>query len=227
MGGLAGVPRLGLFLPLVWLASCGSTADDVDLATNDLLYRSPNYQARMVSDRAAFMPLVKDDRAEVLAAEASNAKNVSDPFPVRWMPDGYWDRSPIEMLDDVIRREFHASGLFAEVRDNPPVKPEDIVVEVSVTIARGGVQEQFEKRSSVGEVGTRVMVYGPASPNGARDVIWRQEFHKKLTSEPIMRPPGVPSMVGAAAQSVVAKMCAAIDESNVARSGVPISAPAR
>ncbi len=217
MGGSVRKLLWGLVLPLFGFVACQSSKDQMDLAVNPTLYTSPGYHARMPADRPAFMPPIVDDRGSSTPEEASG------PFPVTWMPDSYWDRPVVEMVDDTLREELKDSGVFSSIEDTPPPSPDAVVVQVEMTRARCGLEEQAAKRRSMAELTVNVTVRGPVDASGGRDVIWQKEFHEVTASDLLIRPPVVPSMFGRVTQRVVARVVAALDESNVGRSGVPIS----
>ncbi len=218
MGGL----RVAfLVLPLVAL-SCQQFTDSIDLRRNGELYRSPNYRARVAVDRAAFLAPLVDERQGI-----PGPGQVGGPYPVSYMSDGEWPRPLLEMLEDIIIDELRDSGVFASLVRDPGVAADTLVVRPFLMTARTAWEERPFGRRAFAEIGMRIVVYGPQPAGGERPVLLEREFGEVVTSEVTVRPPSKPQMFGKALRAAMGKLLGMLDQSNVARSGVPLDTGTR
>lgn len=209
--------RIGGVVLLVALAGCHSPRDKLDLRENPDLYRSPGYTARIPVDRGVFVaPLVDERRDDVVDAAGPN--------PTQWMPDSRWARSPVAMIEDILRDELADSRVFVQVQRTPPPDAKTLVLRPYLTAARVGAQEHTAGRRSIADLGLRIVVYGPDEGHGRRAIVFDRPFRETTQSEVQSRPPSAPGLLGLALRQAMANVLAALDQSNVSRSGVPIDA---
>ena len=197
----------------VALAGCQSTRERLDLADNDKLYATPRYRAKVAADRKAFVPPTVDERQGVAVEEAAG------PYPTQWMADGYWERTPAEMVGDCLRTAFIDCGVFAGMEETTPPAAETLIVEPQLLVMRGGQEERVHGRRSVGMASLRIVVRGPAV-DGERPILLDEVFEQSVSSGIATEPERVPVVVGRAVQLAIARIVAKLDQSNVARSGI-------
>jgi hypothetical protein len=88
--------------------------------------------------------------------------------------------------------------------------------------ARCGTEERPAGRRSIGEIALRVVVHGPATGGAERPVLFDRTF-REIVATPVERKPADPTQIlGVTLQKVAQKALAALDQSNVTRSGLPI-----
>lgn len=203
------VPPLGLFA-LLLLGAC-KTAPKMDLAENETLYVPTGYRCSIAVDREAFLTPFTDERSALEEASSS---------PVVYVDDGRWHRLPARMLDDVLARELSEAKLFTAVVGQP--KPETLIIKPSIASWRGGITEEVTGRASFAQVGLRLVVLGPAAADGHRRTLFDEKFMHIQASEIAMIPRSPMQLFGMATRNAMVKALAAIDQSNVARSMVPL-----
>jgi hypothetical protein len=195
-----------------WLAACQSPANSLDLRRNADLYRSPGYRARLPVDRSAFLTPLVD-------ARSGRAVEARGPYPISAMPDGYWARPLPEMIEQIVRDELNDSGVVVGLQRQAPPKNGALVITVHLLEAVCGQEERPSGRRSMADVALRVQVFGPAP---GTTLLFDRQFRQPLATDVGNRPARPPQLFGIALRQVVGAMLAALDQSNVARSGVPI-----
>lgn len=201
---------VGCAVALFALAGC-KTTPKMDLAENEALYRPTGYRSQVPVDREVFVTPCADERAPI---EEASSK------PTVFADDGRWARPPASMLDDLIRRELESGALFKEVATQP--KPATLILMPSIVNWRGGITEEVTGRASFAQVGLRLVVRGPADASGERKTLFDEQFAHVQASETAMIPRSPLQLFGMATRSALAKALAALDQSNVARSMVPL-----
>lgn len=218
MGGFHAGPACLLACAAVLFVSCASQSDKLDLARNEKLYHAPKYRAKVPADRTAFVAPVVDERGQAAVEEATG------PYPMRWMAEGYWERPLPEMIDDCLRDALAKTAVFASLQDAPPPDPAGLVVEPFLIEARAGQEERLFGRRSLGTVSLRLVVHGPAAADGTREVLLEETFEQTVGTDISPQPQRVPAVLGRALEQAIARIVARIDQSNVARSGMPVRA---
>jgi hypothetical protein len=214
MGGIQAVRVAGLGLALA-VTACSTPQNEIDLATNRNLYTAPNHRARVPADRSAFVAPVVDARGTAVVEAAAG------PYPTRWMPEGYWQRPLPEMLHDCLCDAFEQSGVFAGLEQTPPPGPATLIVEPSLVEAMAGQEERVFGRRSLATLGLRIVIHGPAAADGTRPVLLDEQYDQSVGSDVAPQPPIVPKVFGLAVSQAIARILAAIDQGNLARSGMP------
>ncbi len=210
-------PRRALLAFLVTLAACASAGtDDRDLATNPSLYQSPGYKSQLPPDRAVFVAPMLDQRRPP-AIEAATGPSI-----VTHMPEGKWTRSLPVMIDEVLRKELGSSGVVAAVL--PQARNDALVIKPTLVVGACGAQEHVAGRRSFAEIGIKIVVLGPADANGKRTPLHDHLYGHAQVSEIEMSPVPAPNLMGMTLRTTLAQLLAGIDQSNVARSGVPLDA---
>lgn len=211
MGG----ERIGVWMAaLGLLCACRSSSSRLDLAHNEALYQSSGYTAKVAADRAV-CPLPVVDARKAPAVEAAG------PYAVQLLPRGAWPRSMSEMLGDVLERELRRSRVFARVTDR--VDPGACLLRVEIEELDGGIEEHPTGRRTFAKVALRAKVLGPEGPKGRRDVLLDERFEARQGTDVVMRPVSPRVLIGRALAAAIAAMLARIDQTNVARSGVPMT----
>lgn len=215
MGAIRNQGRACTLVAMFCLVSfgCETSADRLDLRSNPLLYRSPGYEAAAAVDRGAFIAPLADVRSTA-PVEASG------PFPVAYVSEGIWDAPVPQMIGDILREEFEKSGVFAELRDIPG--PDTLIVTPHLLSAFCGQEEQIAGRRSVGEVALRIVVHGPGESPETRTKIFDRTFPESAATPVTMLPPEPTFTIGIALRKSIQRTLQALDQSNVARSAVPI-----
>jgi hypothetical protein len=209
MGGFLGRAALGAgFL----VCSCGTAPKKPDLAAHEQLYQPPGYKTRLPADLAAFLAPLRDERKPV-ALEASKQ-------PTALMPETYWNREPVAMLDEILRRDLLAAKVFTGITDR--ARPDALVVQAKLLTLHGAIVEEAAFRWTFGEVAMRIQVDGPAAANGRRSQLFDKTFQNRQASDPAMTPPSPTVLIGRALTRVMRELVADLDASNVARAGVPL-----
>ena len=209
--------RLGLapWAGCVLAVSCASAPRN-DLATNEQIYRSPGYRARMQGDRPVFLAPVQDQRGPV-AVEASGS-------PVTLMDDGRWKRPVARMLDDVFADELARNGVFPRVLKAPSAGA--CVLEPAVVRFHGGIIEEITGRSTFADVALRVRVHGPTGSQGRRTLLLDKTFEHRQVADTRLSPVSPMLLLGLATSRVLGQVDAALDQSNASRSGMlPLEVP--
>ena len=210
---------LGLWLSGAALAACSSVDYTADLAVNELLYTDVAFVTAAPGDVAAFVAPVQDARdADALPGHEGS-------FPIRYGNDEFWERPVTVMLGEILQRELAHSQLFAAV--GPSATPEAVVVRPSVVAFHVGAQEGLAGAMSFAEVALRIEVLGPAGADGERPVWHDQTYGNGQRTEHSVNPVSPNRLIGRALQLTMSGALAGLDGSNVARSDVPVAAPAR
>ncbi|MBK8978126.1 MAG: hypothetical protein IPM29_19650 [Planctomycetes bacterium] len=203
------------------LAGCLSPSTRLDLVETDDLYAPTGYEARLPADRGAFVaPLV--DRRDQAPADARTG-----PYPITWMPEGYWDRPVDVMIDDLLRRELEDSKVVARLDAEPPPEPGDLLIRPTLTRARVGTEDLVNGQRRIAEVSIHLLVLGPVGPGGERGTLLDEDVVETTGTGIAFSPPRLPVVLGGAVRGCLARLLKRIDESNVARSGVPLDLESR
>ena len=196
------------------LVACQSTQRTLDLRDSEELYRPTRYQARAPADRAVFVTPLADQRSP-------EPVPIKGPYPVAFMAESYWARPLVEMIGDVLVEELESSAVFSEVQRTSPPADDALILKPYLVEARCGQEERVNGRRGIALVGLKIVVYGPVQPDGERSMLLEETVHQPVTSQVSMRPPTSPQMMGLALTGAMRATLRKIDESNVARSGVP------
>ncbi|MDP6930973.1 MAG: hypothetical protein QF412_14840 [Planctomycetota bacterium] len=200
------------FVLLGVLGGCASSPG-LDLATNERLFRPPNYQVKIAADRPVTILPVVDARGPLLPDGATRSA------VVEYMPESLWVRSIPEMLGDVVQESLTRSRVFAEAL--PGIHAEACLLRIEILDFHAALVERVTGRNTFASVRLGVRVHGPIMAGGERPVWFEQEFGDHQVSEVGMIPPATPVLLGRATYRVIAQMLASLDQSNVARTGVP------
>ena len=213
-----GVSRLSWFALTVLLVGCQvlGGGPGIDLRHNSDLYKSVRYSARMAADRVAFVTPLVDERTGNPITGESNA------YPVDYVPDNVWPRPLIAMIEDILIDELTDSGVFRELCGEPPALDGQLIVQPVLMTARCGQEERPFGRRSFGEFGLKLVVYGPKPVDGARPVWIQEEFGEVTSTDVGAAPPSAPKLLGQAIHGAMYRLVSRLDQSNVARSGVPL-----
>lgn len=209
-----------LFLSsLMLLPACASTPVP-DLASNEELYVDTAYATKLPGDRSVFLAPLADSRA----AASRVLEAAYNGYPIAYDGDDRWDRPVAEMVDEVLRREVEASGIFTEVL-TAPGKAQVVVVPEIVSFLTASIEEVTGGRAFA-DVGIRVQIYGPAAADGKRATLLDQVFVDRKVSEVSFRTVSRHVLAGACLRAVVVKVLQALDSKNVGRDGMPVETTA-
>ncbi|MGC6488122.1 MAG: hypothetical protein ACON4Z_10780 [Planctomycetota bacterium] len=208
-----------LALTIAALAGCSSVDYSADLATNELLYADVAFVTTAPGDVEVFLAPVQDLR------DPSALPLHDGGYPIRYGSDEFWERPVAVMLSEVLQRQLAQSELFAAVVAR--AQPQTVVVKPSVVTFHVGAQEGMAGAMSFAEVGLRVEVLGPVGPDGARPVWHDQTYGNLQRTEHEVNPVSPYRLIGRALQVTMSGALAGLDGSNVARSDVPVTQPAR
>ncbi len=204
------------------LSSCSMMQNDsLDLRLNHKLYHDTAYRARLASDKLVFCTPIKDVRANVAVVAAA-----SGPYPITHMPENVWARPLLEMIEDILMDELVASDVFAGVDLSVPPPDEALIFELSLMTLHAAQEERPFGRRTYSDIGIAVRIYGAKQGSKERPIVFERQFGKISSSNVGTSPPMIAKMVGSALRGVLLDMLAAIDQSNIARSGIP-NAPMR
>ena len=192
------------------------TGNQMDLGSNSSLYRSPGYVSKLPGDRSVFVAPVKDERS---AADLPRSEGA---YPIRYMSDAVWERSVAEMVYDILVEELEGSRVFRSVLTQ--ARGDALVLVPSLVQLYGGQQELVEGARSLAETAIRVQVHGPADEAGNRMLILDETFTNRQGSATSFRPPSVATLTGVSLRITMGKLVSGLDQSNVARTGVPLEA---
>jgi hypothetical protein len=195
-----------------WLWLGCAAPPSLDLSRNEHFYRDTGYRAMAPADRTAFVAPVADRRSPAVPASSG--------LPVQMLPDSGWEQPAPAMVDAIVRRELAASVVFAGLES--AARPDACVVQVDLERFDAGVREAIDGRQSLAAVELRVRVLGPASASGQRPLLLEQPVGQEAQSDVVMRPPNARVLLGMTLRGVMAKVLASIDQSNAARSHVPL-----
>lgn len=201
---------------LLFGASCVAPKTSFDLAEDPELYAGTGYEARVAADRIAFVMPVVDKRGSQ-PEEASLG-----PYPIHWFGEGYWKRSLPTMLDELLRRELDESGVVGGLDEAPPPATDALLIRAELIRGRAGIEELVEGRRAVAEVAMQVQVFGPADGSGQRPKWVERLFERSTGTGLSMQPPPLPGVYAGVVQALIGEVLEFLDESNVARSGVPL-----
>ena len=201
------------FLGLAF-AGC-QTSNGLDLGKNTELYSSPGYRSKLPGDRAVFVAPLRDERN-------ANPPSEEGPYPIRYMSDRVWERPLAEMVNEILIEELNQSKVFREILSRPT--SESLVLMPSLVQMRGGQQEMVEGARSLVVIAIRVQIHGPANENGDRALLLDQTYSDRQGSPVSFRPPTIVSLTGVSLRYTMANLVSGLDQSNVARSGVPLEA---
>jgi hypothetical protein len=205
-------------VPVLVLAACASMNRTPDFASNSIFYDDVPFKTKAPGDRAAFVTPVADARST--AGLPAHERG----FPITYCGDEFWERPIVEMLGDVLTRQFEDSGLFTAVTDR--AAPEALVVRPHLVSWTSGAIEAMSGSSSFAEVAIRIQVFGPAAASGERPLWHDRVYHQRQSSDVALTPVSPYRLVGGVLRSTVAKVLAGLDGSNVGRSHVPFDAGA-
>lgn len=216
---MGGILRAAAWAATLVLCSCQGLAlfkepDIIDLGKNAKLYVPPQYVVQVGVDREAFLAPLVDGR------DGSVPMDAKGPYPITWMPDSIWARPPILMLDGLCTEAVEQAGLFAATTRSTPVAAETLVFRPTLLRFLGGDEEQVAGRRSLARVAIRFEVLGPIGTDGERPVLFDETFEAETGTSVQLDPVHPPAVVGAAVSRVLHQALAAIDQSNVARSGL-------
>ena len=214
MGGSLGwCAPAGALLALCTLLGCGAPEVN-DLARNEKLFPPTRFTAKLPADLAAFVtPLVDARKAWVADASSSG-------YPATAMPEGIWARPMPEMVDEVLRRELGTCGVVKSVLQRAEAGA--LIVKPSLVTGAAAVQELPQGRRTIAEAGIRIVVLGRDDGNGKRATLHDQVYTQRLVSDVEMRPAPALGLLSRAMRTSLTTALAGLDQSNVARSGVPL-----
>ncbi len=205
----AGMP----FLALLVLAAGCTTHQAVDLARNPTICADLPFATRAPGDRWVFVaPLVDARNAERPSREGA--------LPISYAPDEAWDRTPVEMLGELLERELAESGLFAGV--TATASPEVVLLQPRLVAFQMGSIENIHGSRTFADVGIELQVFGPADAAGQRPLWFERVFAERQVTEPALKPINMFLLAGGTTARNLGKVMNALDGSNVGRSGVPI-----
>lgn len=195
-------------------AGCQTNSTRVDLAINPVLYQSPGYETRVLVDKNAFIAPLIDAREP--AAEATG------PMSFVQAPESVWERPMTVMVEEILVDELRKSGIFSQVLINTP-SPSTLIVTPYLVSARYGEEELTAKRRAIAEIEIRIVVHGAvASASESRPILFDRTFHEVTATPPAIRAVHSAQILGVSLSKAVRAMLAALDQSNVSRSGVPM-----
>lgn len=211
MGGSGVTWAVSACLLTCGLWSCSSTA--LDLGENRDLYAYTGYEVEVPVDRAVFI-LPTEEAREPRVADASSAPTVN------YFPDGRWARSPVKMIDAVLREEVAQSGTFTEVLEQPT--PEACLLKVRLERFDVGGENHVTGWRSFSVLGMHLQVWGPADETGERLLLLDEPVADAQRSHVSWRPAKGAALMGLSTRVVMHRVLSLLDQSNVARSNVPI-----
>lgn len=213
-------PRPGLLRSRPWLlplalCACSAMNTQADFATNSRLYADVPFRTAAPGDRTVFVAPVRDARGGGAPLPTHEAG-----CPIRYGTDEVWERPVVQMLGEVLQRQFADSELFPAVLDH--AEPTALVVVPTLLAFTTGAMETIGGSSSFAEVALRLEVLGPASADGARPLWLDRTFRNRQVSELSMNPVSPYRLVGRSLQLAVGQALTGLDGSNIARSSVPV-----
>jgi hypothetical protein len=197
------------------VVSCADT-EVRDLAHNETMFPQVSYKAKQPADRVAFVTPLVDGRKTWVADASSDAAS----YPVKLMPESVWARPLPDMIDEILRRDLASSGVFAAIEAHAEAK--GLIVRPTLVTGSAGVQEKPNGRRTIAETAIRIVVLGPDEGNGKRSTLHDRVYQSHLDSKVEMQPVPAVSLYANTLRSVVQQVLAGLDQSNVARSGVPL-----
>lgn len=206
-------------LVLLPLCGCATGKQVADLATNEAIYRDVAFSTRAPGDRTVFVTPLADSRRSESLPMAQGA------YPILYDADGRWQRTPAEMLDEVLRREVVRSGLFGT--EVARAAEADVVLVPSLITFATGAMELDMGACALAEVALRLKVFGPLLADGSRELLLDEVFNDRQVTESGLKPPSRFPLAGLAARNAMQRLLQELDGTNVGRSGVPVEAGAR
>jgi hypothetical protein len=198
----------------VLAAGCKSPQGGRDLATNTLICPRTHFATSAPGDRAIFILPVRDAR-DVSALPASNGN-----CPVIYDSDARWERPVRAMVEQLLREELDGSGLFAAI--TPKARPADLLLQPTLLRFDSGVVETIEGGRSLAVVSLRLQIFGPEDAPGSRPVWFDRTFGDTQISGVALVPMSTLLLSGHTVQSTMMQAVAALDGSNVGRTGMPL-----
>lgn len=205
-----------LLLPLAVVAACAAPKQVADFAANDNLCGELAFVSKLPGDRSVFVTPVVDERAPAVLPTGQ------DGYPILYDADGRWQRSPTEMMDELLRRELAASRIFA--KEAASAKEADVVLVPSLVTFATGAMELDSGARALADVAVRVKAFGPVGQDGQRALLLDQVYADRATTEAALAPPSRFPLAGQVVRSSMLRMLQALDGSNVGRDGVPVLA---
>lgn len=207
-----------LLLLLLLATACQSSSYAADFAANEVFYVDVPFRTKAPGDRTVFVAPVVDGR------DPSTLPNQERGFPIAYGADDFWERPVAEMFGEVLTRQLAGSELFGAVVAR--ATPESLVCKPTLLKFVNGAAEAISGSSSFAEVAVRLVVLGPAGPDGQRAVVHDQIYANRQVSPTEVNPVNPYRLIGRALQVSMLKVLAGLDGSNVARSQVPVAAEA-
>ncbi len=205
-----------MWVGFLGLAMGCATANRLDLGSYSELYRSPGYQSKFPGDRSVFVTPVRDQRDPADLPRAEGA------YPIRYISDAVWERSVVIMVHDILVNELTQSRVFEAVLDRP--RSDGLVMVPSLVRMHGGQQEMLDGARSLVETAIRVQIHGPADSRGDRTLLMDETFSDRQGSAISFSPPNLMSLTGVSLSRTMGRLVSGLDQSNVARTGVPLEA---
>jgi hypothetical protein len=202
-------------LTIALFSACSTQSEAVDLARNERLYADVPFTTKAPGDRPVFVAPVADART------TQDLPTQERGFPIAYGNDDVWERPVVEMVGEVLARQFAASGLFLQVLDAP--RPDALVVKPAIVTFLAGAAESIAGSRSFAEVGVELQVFGPCDAAGKRQLLLQTVYANRQASEVGIKPISPYRLLGRALQASVGKALVGLDGSNVSRSQVPIS----
>lgn len=197
----------------VCAAACVSPPE-MDLGTNPELYVPTGYVSKLSADRRVFVVPTVDAREPRAPVDASG------PYTVNFYPDGRWHRAPAVMVDEVLRAELATSLVFASVELN--ARPEDCMMRVRLTGFDVGAESHVTGFRSFAAIRWALELHGPEGESGDRPLWLNRDFGGAQQSTISWVPPPAAVLMGMSLRQAAAEMLAALDQSNVGRSNIPL-----
>ena len=163
-----------------------------------------------------FVAPVRDERDPAALPRAEGA------YPIRYISDAVWERSVVVMVHDILVDELTQSRVFEAILEQP--RRDALVMVPTLVRMHGGQQEMLEGARSLVETAIRVQIHGPADASGDRTLILDETFSDYQGSAISFRPPNLLTLTGVSLRQTMGQLVSGLDESNVARTGVPLEA---
>ncbi|MAE75908.1 MAG: hypothetical protein CMJ85_03440 [Planctomycetes bacterium] len=193
---------LSSLLPLlVLLGSCESTHQR-DLARNPDLYRHTGYRASYRQNRRVYVSRLLDRRTPL----SSHRDGI---YPLTYTEDAFWARPVAEMLDELLRQEIDAAGLFAQIVDSEGEA--DWVLRPALTNFHGAVEERVVGRAVHGRAKIRLQVWGPAGAGGKRGLLRSEDYEGPIETEGRLFVPDPHALAAASFRKAVGWMLVDLD----------------
>ncbi len=127
-----------------------------------------------------------------------------------YMPDQNWERPPVVMLEEILRKEVAEAHIYREVASDPVAA--DIVLEPTLVAMRGVYETGAEEGSrTFATTAIRLKVLGPWDPSGKREVWMDRVFRHTAASPPVrFNPPPINHLTGRALHQTMAKLLGAL-----------------